>query len=79
MRAPFKGDDYFCRRINAATARVQEAFLGAIKPSIALRQRNAMLGDGTITQADTFDLQNVQNFYERLGNALEGWTFSGVL
>jgi hypothetical protein len=79
MRAPFKGSDYFCQQINAATERVQEAFLDAIKPSIALRHANAMLGDGTITQADTFDLQNLQNFYERLGNALEGWTFSGLL
>ncbi|MDP8887622.1 MAG: hypothetical protein M3M91_07490, partial [Thermoproteota archaeon] len=79
MRAPFKGDDYFSRQINAATERVQEAFLGAIKPSIVLRHGNAMLGDGTITQADTFDLRNVQDFYGRLGNALEGWTFSGVL
>ncbi len=79
MRAPFKGDDYFSRQINAATERVQQAFLGAIKPSIVLRRGNAMLGDGTITQADTFDLRNVQDFYERLGNAFEGWTFSGVL
>lgn len=79
MRAPFKGDDYFSRQINAATERVQEAFLGAIKPSIVLRHGNAMLGDGTITQADTFDLRNVQDFYKRLGNAFEGWAFSGVL
>lgn len=79
MRAPFKGDDYFSRQINAATKRVQDAFLGAIKPSIVLRHGNAMLGDGTITQADTFDLRNVQDFYKRLGNAFEGWAFSGVL
>jgi hypothetical protein len=40
---------------------------------------NAMLGDGTITQADTFDPQNVQNFFQQLGIALQDWTFSGVL
>jgi hypothetical protein len=79
MRTPFKGDNYFSRQINTATEKVQEAFLGAIKPSIELRHGNAMLGDGTITQADTFDLRKVQDFYERLGNAFEGWTFSGVL
>jgi hypothetical protein len=79
MRAPFKGDDYFCRQINATTQRVQDAFLNAVKPSIALRQENAMLGDGTITQAGTFDLQNVQSFFQRLGNALEGWRFNGIL
>lgn len=79
MRAPIKGDDYFCRQINVATKRVQEAFLDAIKPSIALRHENVMLGDGTITQAGTFDLQNVENFFQRFGYALEGWTFSGIL
>jgi hypothetical protein len=79
VRTPIKGDDYFCRQVNAAAEKVQEAFLEAIKPTIAMRQASAMLGDGTITQADTFDPQNVQNFLQQLGNALEGWTFSGIL
>jgi len=79
MRAPFKGDDHFCRIINAATERVQVVFLDAIKPSIALSRQNAMLGDGTITQAETFHLQNVENFFEHLARALEGWTCSGIL
>jgi hypothetical protein len=79
MRAPFKGDDYFCRQINTATGKVQEAFLDAIRPSISLYRQNAMLGDGTITQSDTFDLDKVQNFFTHLGSALEGWTFNGIL
>lgn len=79
VRAPLKGDDYFCRQVNASAEKVQETFLEAIKSAITMRQANAMLGDGTITQADTFDPQNVQNFFQQLGNALEGWTFSGVL
>jgi hypothetical protein len=79
VRTPIKGDDYFCRQVNAAAEKVQEAFLEAIKPTIAMRQASAMLGDGTITQADTFDPQNVQNFLQQLGNALKGWTFSGIL
>jgi hypothetical protein len=79
VRTPIKGEDYFCRQVNAAAEKVQKAFLEAIKPTIAMRQASAMLGDGTITQADTFDPQNVQNFLQQLGNALEGWTFSGIL
>jgi hypothetical protein len=79
MRAPFKGDDSFCRQINAVTARVQEAFLDTIKPSITLRQQNVMLGDGTIRQAETFDLENVQSIFRRLAMSLEGWKFSGIL
>ena len=79
MRAPFKGGDYFCRQVNAAAGNVQDAFLEAIKPAIATCQANAMLGDGTITRADTFDPQNVENFLQQVGNTLEGWTFSGIL
>jgi hypothetical protein len=79
VRTPIKGEDYFCRQVNAAAEKVQKAFLEAIKPTIAMRLASAMLGDGTITQAYTFDPQNVQNFLQQLGNALEGWTFSGIL
>jgi hypothetical protein len=79
VRAPLKGEDYFCRKVNASAEKVQEAFLEAVKSAIKMSQANAMLGDGTITQADTFDPQNVQKFFQQLGNALEDWTFSGVL
>ncbi len=79
MRTPIKGDDYFCRQVNAAAEKVQEAFLDAIKPAIAMRDAKAMLGDGTITQAYTFDPQNVETFLQQLGSTLEGWAFSGIL
>jgi hypothetical protein len=79
VRTPIKGDDYFCRQVNAAAEKVQGTFLEAIKPNIAMRHASAMLGDGTITQADTFDPQNVKNFLQQLGSVLEGWTFSGIL
>jgi hypothetical protein len=79
VRTPIKGDDYFCRQVNAAAEKVQEAFLDAIKPAIAMRDAKAMLGDGTITQAYTFDPQNVENFLRQLGSTLEGWAFSGIL
>jgi hypothetical protein len=79
VRTPLKGDDYFCRQVNAAAEKVQKAHLEAIKPVITMRQANAMLGDGTVTQAGTFDPQKVQIFYQQLANALEDWTFSGIM
>jgi hypothetical protein len=78
VRAPFKGDDYFCRQVNAAAQKVEQGYLEAIGPAIAARKANAMLGDGTVTQADSFDPQNVQAFYLRLANSLKGWMFSGL-
>ncbi len=79
MRAPFKGDDYFCRQVNAAAQQVEQAYLEAIGSAIAMQKASAMLGDGTVTQADTFDPQNVQMFYQRLANELKDWVFSGIL
>lgn len=78
VRAPFKGDDYFCKQLNAAAQDEEQAHLEAIGPAIAMQKSSAMLGDGTVTQADTFNPQNVQMFYQRLANLLEGWTFSGI-
>lgn len=79
MRAPFKGDDYFCKQANASAQKVEQTYLRAVGPVIAMQKTGAMLGDGTVTQADTFDPQNVQMFYQRLANELEDWAFSGIL
>jgi len=79
VRAPFKGDDYFCKQVNATAQETEGEYLEAIRPAIAMHKAGAMLGDGTVTQVDTFDPQNVQMFYQRLANALEGWAFSGIL
>lgn len=79
VRAPFKGDDHFCKEVNAAAQKVEQIHIEAVGPAIAMQKSGAMLGDGTVTQADTFDPQNVQMFYQRLANELEGWAFTGIL
>ncbi len=78
MRIPLKGSDHFSKQLNAAFEKIQESYLESIKPAIEMRKAAAMLGDGTVTQTDTFDPQNVQNFYQRLENRLEGWLKSGI-
>jgi len=78
VRAPFKGEDYFCSEVNTNTQKVEQAYLEAIRPAIAMRKADAMLGDGTVTQVDTFDPQNVQQFYQLLASSLEDWKFGGI-
>jgi len=78
MRIPFKGADHFCSQVNAAFENIQAIYLESIKPAIEMRKASAMLGDGTVAQTDTFDPQNVQNFFQRLENQLEGWLKSGI-
>lgn len=78
MRTPLKDVNYFGKQVNAAFDKVQAAYLEAIGPAIEMRQTNAMLGDGTVAQVNTFDPQNVQTFYQRLTNGLKGWLSTGV-
>ncbi|MEO9364288.1 MAG: hypothetical protein ABI348_10350 [Nitrososphaera sp.] len=78
MRLPLKGTDYFSKQVNAAFENIQTEFLEAVKPAIAMQKSHAMLGDGTVTQTDTFDPQNVQTFYQRLTNRMEGWLAGGI-
>ena len=66
MRLPLKGTGNACDRLNPLIESVQLAYLEAIQPAIRLQSVNAMLGDGTITQTDTFDPANVRKFYQRL-------------
>jgi hypothetical protein len=78
VRAPFKGDNYFCIRINSAFNNIERSYLDAISSAIAMNKTSAMLGDGTVTQVDTFEPRNVQLFYERLSNLLKTWEFAGI-
>ena len=79
VRLPLKGDDYFCRQVNAAAQKVEKTYLETIEPSIAMQKVDAMLGDATVAHVDTFDPQKVQMFYQRLERSMEGWAFSGIL
>lgn len=78
MRISLKGDDYFCKQVNAAFEEIHQAYLGAVGPAVAMQKASAMLGDGTVTQTETFDPKNVEALYQRLAGRLDGWSATGV-
>ena len=80
MRLPLKGPGYTCDRLNPVIEDIQLAYLEAINPAIKLQSVNAMLGDGTITQTNTFDPANVRKFYQRIAKSLgeNDWSNSEV-
>ncbi|MGI0037089.1 MAG: hypothetical protein ACRD99_01865, partial [Nitrososphaera sp.] len=80
MRLPLKGSGNACDRLNPLIESIQRAYLEAMDPAIKLESVNAMLGDGTITQTNTFDPANVRKFYQRLAKTLgeNGWSISDV-
>lgn len=75
-----KGTDYACTTLNPSMEKLEQTFLGAMEPSIRMRAVNAMLGDGTITQANSFDPSLVRKFFQGFGRALgeKGWSYSEV-
>jgi hypothetical protein len=78
MRFPIREDDYFARESNFAFEIVKDKYLLAIKPQIEMKKVNAMLGDGSVTQIDSFEPQRVTAFYQRLIGSLKGWATTGI-
>jgi hypothetical protein len=78
MRLPLKGDDYFTTNLNSTFDNVKDRYFEAIKPQLIMNKLSVMLGDGTVSQSDTFEPQKVIAFYQRLINSLQGWTTTGV-
>src|SRR5689334_484431 len=78
MRLPFKEDDYFSKDVNSIFEDIRYSYFRAIKPQLSMRKVNVMLGDGTIVQSDTFEIQKVMMLYQRLINSLKGWVTTGI-
>lgn len=80
MRLPLKGSDYACTRVNAPMEKIQQSYLAAMIPHIQMHAVSAMLGDGTVTQTNTFDPARVRAFYKDLARKLaeRGWSPSEI-
>ncbi|HKU50276.1 MAG TPA: hypothetical protein VJP79_10015 [Nitrososphaera sp.] len=80
MRLPLKGNDYLCGRVNPLMEKIEKGYLDAIEPSVSMKLAPAMLGDGTVTQANTFDPSEVRRFYAGLAKKMgdQGWSFSDI-
>ena len=79
MRLPLKGDDYFTNNINSTFDNVKDRYFEAIKPQLMMNKVNVMLGDGTVSQSDTFEPQKVIAFYQRLINSLTRMDYNRCL
>ena len=78
MRIPFKADDCFAKEVNSAFKNIQNTYLNVAKLHIKTEEVAVMLGDGSVSQSTTFELQKMITLYERLVDSLEGWVSSGI-
>jgi hypothetical protein len=78
MRLPLKGSDYFVKRINEAIETINEEFVYFLKPKLQMKKVDVMLGDGTITNAETFDPKEITNEFRRILENLNNWIVTDI-
>jgi|SRR5215204_342052 len=78
MRLPLKGSDYFVKRINEAVETINEEFVYFLKPKLQMKKVDVMLGDGTITKAETFDPKEITNEFRRILENLSNWIVTDI-
>lgn len=70
MRLPLKDSDYFVTRVNETVKTIDEEFFNFLKPKLQMKKVDVMLGDGTITNAETFDPTEITNEFRRILQSL---------
>ena len=78
MRLPIHEDNDCAIEINTHLKVVREKYLSTLKPAIEMNNINVMIGDGSITQVDSFEPQRVKEFYNCFIKLLDGWKTTGI-
>ncbi len=78
MRLPIDEDNDVAREIDTCFRVVREKYLSTLKPAIEMININVMIGDGSITQVDSFEPHRVKEFYNCFIKLLDGWKTTGI-
>jgi len=78
VRLGTKSSDNFLQILNKQNDRIQNSFLNHIKNLTKTVPIKVMLGDSTITEQSTFDLQKITVFYENLIKNLQDWDIQDI-
>lgn len=78
MRLPLKGSDYFVKMVNEAVEKINEEFVSFLKPKLQMKKVDVMLGDGTITNTETFDPKEITNEFRRILENLNNWVVTDI-
>jgi hypothetical protein len=78
MRIGNTTNNEFFLELNQINNLIQEEFLKKIKHETRSVDCNVMLGDGTTKNVKTFDIKNMETFFEHFDSKLSGWNSQGV-
>ena len=78
MRLGSKTDDEFLIKLNGKNSQIQSIFHEKIKEIAKKHLVDVMMQDGTVKKQETFEVEKINQIYNRIANGLQAWTLEGI-
>ena len=78
MRLGSKTDDEFLIKLNEKNSQIQSIFHGKIKEIAKKHLVDVMMQDSTVKKQETFEVEKINQIYNRFANRLQAWTLEGI-
>ena len=78
MRLGSKTDDEFLIKLNEKNSQIQSIFHEKIKEIAKKHLVDVMMQDGTVKKQETFDVEKINQIYNRFANRSQAWTSEGI-
>ncbi len=78
VRLGTKSKHDFIQQLNQKNEEVQKLFLSKITDLTKMINVKVMMGDSTVTEQKTFDPKQVTDYFQKINNNLEDWSFQDI-
>ena len=78
MRLGSKTDDEFLIKLNEKNSQIQSIFHEKIKEIAKKHLVDVMMQDGSVKKQETFEVEKINQIYNRFANGLQAWTLEGI-
>lgn len=78
MRLGSKTDDEFLIKLNEKNSQIQSIFHEKIKEITKKHLVDVMMQDGSVKKQETFEVEKINQIYNRFANGLQAWTLEGI-
>ncbi len=78
MRLGTKSKHDFIQQLNQKNEEIQKLFLSKITDLTKMINVKVMMGDSTVTEQKTFDPKQVTDYFQKINNNLEDWSFQDI-
>ena len=78
MRLGSKTDNELMIKLNEKNNQIQTIFHGKIKEIAKKHLVDVMMQEGTVKKQETFEVEKINQIYNRFANGLQAWTLEGI-